>query len=254
MYVRTNTLLHIYIHIYTNIRIHTHIYIHRHSYTKMLRQLGRTFSATGAYRYAPARISPQYMFTRFVQSDTKDIKKSGSEHKDVKENEHHHHNERTQMYKASVHHDSNRDHLWNDGTRKHAPPSDEFHWEDLWGHQADQEFVKVNGQTMIKGQETRDLGDLYRYPHNESVMIPQINLPFSPRRRLNIWGNHEFILKAEFLFFWIPTVIIWSLAIPAFTMIYLQDEAVYTTMTVKIIGRQWYWLYEVESPPEEDDE
>lgn len=68
------------------------------------------------------------------------------------------------------------------------------------------------------------------------------------------WTNHEFVLKAEFLFFWMPTFIIMSIAVPSYTLLYMVDEAVYTTMTVKVIGRQWHWVYEVESPPEESDD
>lgn len=102
----------------------------------------------------------------------------------------------------------------------------------------------VNGQKMIKGVETRPLEQLF--------CVSQANMPFWPRTRLNFWGNYPLVLKAEFLFFWCPTLIIWSLCIPIFTLLYIQDEAIYTTMTVKVIGRQWYWVYEVESPPADD--
>ena len=47
--------------------------------------------------------------------------------------------------------------------------------------------------------------------------------------------------KAEYLFFYIPTVIILGLVIPAFTTIYCFEETVASTMTVKVTGRQWYW-------------
>lgn len=32
------------------------------------------------------------------------------------------------------------------------------------------------------------------------------------------------------------------------------DELAYTSMTVKVIGRQWYWVYEVESPTDTNDD
>lgn len=40
-------------------------------------------------------------------------------------------------------------------------------------------------------------------------------------------------------------------AVPAFTLLYMADEAIFSAMTVKVIGRQWYWIYEVESPVDE---
>eukprot|EP00438_Fugacium_kawagutii_P002007 Skav208924 [mRNA] locus=scaffold787:126124:126809:+ [translate_table: standard] len=40
----------------------------------------------------------------------------------------------------------------------------------------------------------------------------------------------------------------------AFTTIYALEEIVATTMTVKVTGRQWYWVYEVESPTDDGDE
>jgi len=131
--------------------------------------------------------------------------------------------------------------------------SDEYHWPDLYENVAPQEFVKVNGEVMITGEATLPMGQLYRVPHTAEP-IEQVNIPFWPRNRINIWGNHELLLKAEFLFFWIPLAIIWSLAIPCFAMLYMSDEAIFTTMTVKVIGRQWYWIYEVESPTEEEED
>lgn len=161
--------------------------------------------------------------------------------------EHGHHTEIKGLYDTPVsHHGDPRDHLFSDGTRRWEYTADTFHWDEYWANVPKQEIVIVNGQKMIKGVPTRPMDELF--------CTSQKNLPFWARNRLNIWGNYPLILKAEFLFFWIPTAIIWSLAIPCFTMIYMMDEAIHTTMTVKVIGRQWYWLYEVESPPEDDDE
>jgi hypothetical protein len=84
--------------------------------------------------------------------------------------------------------------------------------------------------------------------------IPQVNIPFFARNRMRIWGNHDMINITEYAFFWIPTMIIAGLIVPLFTCLYCLEEAVYTTMTVKVTGRQWYWIYEVESPPAGDDD
>merc|ERR1712124_222522 len=84
--------------------------------------------------------------------------------------------------------------------------------------------------------------------------IPQVNIPFYARNRMRIWGNHDMVNHTEYAFFYIPTLIIMGLMVPVFTCLYCFEEAVCTTMTVKVTGRQWYWLYEVESPPAGDDD
>ena len=107
---------------------------------------------------------------------------------------------------------------------------------------------------------------------------------------MHMKGNYRLNMKAEFLCFYIPTVIIFGLVMPYATTnemfsicycgspfeqficnwcdamvrkrffitskfivifaflfvsrimmtVYAQEEAVYTTMTVKVVGRQWY--------------
>ncbi|CRH00743.1 cytochrome c oxidase subunit 2, putative [Plasmodium relictum] len=143
------------------------------------------------------------------------------------------------------HHGNPHDHLNEDGTKKHEYDFDNYHWDDYWSNTPKQNIVIVNGQKMIKGEETKPLEYLFN--------VSQHNIPFWSRTRLNVWGNYNMVLKVEFLFFWIPTLIIMSIAVPCFTMLYMLDEIVHTTMTVKVIGRQWYWIYEVESPPEDDE-
>ena len=41
----------------------------------------------------------------------------------------------------------------------------------------------------------------------------------------------------------IPVIILVVIAIPSFKLLYYQDEVVDADMTVKAIGRQWYWSY-----------
>ncbi|KAF8821398.1 putative cytochrome C oxidase subunit IIa [Cardiosporidium cionae] len=164
-----------------------------------------------------------------------------------------HHDEKIGFYHMPAadhaedsHHGDPRQHLWEDGTTKWGLSSDHFHWYDVYRGTPEQLTTTVNGVKMLKGVETRPLDELY--------CVSQDNMPFWPRTRLNFWGNHSLGLKAEFLFFWIPTLIIASLAIPCLTMVYMNDETVFNTMTIKVVGRQWYWIYEVESPPEDEEE
>ncbi|CEM04530.1 unnamed protein product [Vitrella brassicaformis CCMP3155] len=110
--------------------------------------------------------------------------------------------------------------------------------------------IEINGQTYIKPAAEQE----QLYSVEEMFYIPQDHVPLWARRRVHIWCNYPIMLRAEFCFFYVPTFIVFSLLLPAFCMLYMWDEAVYTTMTVKCIGRQWYWVYEVETPTDDQDE
>ncbi|BAM38617.1 cytochrome C oxidase subunit 2a [Theileria orientalis strain Shintoku] len=150
----------------------------------------------------------------------------------------------TGMYNFVRHqHGDPRGHLKEDGRFNEKYATDGFHWYDAYTDVPKQKRTIVNGEAMIMGVETRPMEELFG--------LEQTNVPLYHRRKFLTWSNHSYILRAEFCFFWIPTFIIFSLALPCYTMLYMMDEAVYTTMTVKVIGHQWYWVYEVESPPAE---
>jgi cytochrome c oxidase subunit 2 len=43
----------------------------------------------------------------------------------------------------------------------------------------------------------------------------------------------------------LPAIILLFIAIPSFTLLYSLDELIDPQLTVKVIGHQWYWSYEV---------
>lgn len=51
-------------------------------------------------------------------------------------------------------------------------------------------------------------------------------------------------LELEVIWTIIPTLILVTIAIPSFALLYSMDELLDPTVTVKIIGHQWYWSYE----------
>jgi len=55
--------------------------------------------------------------------------------------------------------------------------------------------------------------------------------------------NHSSIL--EIIWTIIPAVILVIIAIPSFTLLYSLDELIDASLTLKIIGHQWYWSYEL---------
>jgi len=43
----------------------------------------------------------------------------------------------------------------------------------------------------------------------------------------------------------IPAIIVIFIAIPSFSLLYAADELINPLLTVKVIGHQWYWSYEI---------
>jgi cytochrome c oxidase subunit 2 len=42
----------------------------------------------------------------------------------------------------------------------------------------------------------------------------------------------------------IPSVLLMFIGVPSFTLLYSMDEVIDPALTLKVIGRQWYWTYE----------
>merc|ERR1719399_2331033 len=139
-----------------------------------------------------------------------------------------------------------RAHLNPDGTRPEVEDAENYHDPDPAEYYPASKIIKERGQTWTVPEPIPNLGAVHG--------MKQDNLPFWPRERLRFFGNFKLLMKAEYLFFYIPTIIIFWLAIPAFTTIFALEELVASTMTIKVVGRQWYWVYEVESPTDDDDD
>ncbi|EPT27156.1 putative mitochondrial cytochrome c oxidase subunit 2a [Toxoplasma gondii TgCatPRC2] len=209
-------------------------------YGHLFHQFPRRFFSS-AQRGDYSLMLPRH-FSSTASSVTKPPQKTDAP---AKHDEHDSHHGTNNFYHMPSHHSPSRHHLNPDGTMRDLTTAETFHWEHAEAETPAQQIVSVNGRKMVKGVETRDLVELF--------LVHQKNIPFWPRMRMNVWGNHDLLMKAEFLFFWTPTFITWSLAIPMFTLLYMLDEAVYAAMTVKVIGRQWYWIYEVESPVDDEE-
>ena len=41
-----------------------------------------------------------------------------------------------------------------------------------------------------------------------------------------------------------PALILIAIAFPSFRLLYLLDEVISPTITIKVVGHQWYWSYE----------
>jgi len=52
----------------------------------------------------------------------------------------------------------------------------------------------------------------------------------------------------EIIWTLIPALILLFVAIPSFSLLYSIDEIIEPTLTIKVIGHQWYWSYEFLDP------
>jgi len=66
-------------------------------------------------------------------------------------------------------------------------------------------------------------------------------------RESNNSYSSQFVHSSPLEFIWtlIPAIILLILAIPSFTLLYSMEENVEPELTVKIIGHQWFWSYEI---------
>jgi len=139
-----------------------------------------------------------------------------------------------------------RGHLNPDGTRPEQEDAERYHDPIPSDHNPISKIITERGRKWTVPEPIPDMAKI--------TGLSQEHLPYFPRTRLQFWGNYKLLMKAEYLFFYIPTIIILGLVIPAFTTIYALEEPVASTMTVKVTGRQWYWVYEVESPTDDGDD
>lgn len=59
--------------------------------------------------------------------------------------------------------------------------------------------------------------------------------------------THKYLLHGttlEVIWTILPAVILIFVAFPSFILLYLSDEVINPSMTIKAIGYQWYWVYE----------
>jgi len=144
-----------------------------------------------------------------------------------------------------------RSHLRPSGGKIEGEDIENYHEPDLSmiNRGPPQTIVEERGQKWVVGQEHRPFNEIY-----QADTVNPDHLPYWPRQRCRIFCGDWLINKCEFLFAYIPTVIIFLLVMPAFNGIYMQDETLMSTMVVKVTGRQWFWIYEVESPTDDGDD
>jgi cytochrome c oxidase subunit 2 len=70
---------------------------------------------------------------------------------------------------------------------------------------------------------------IYNYNHKNSPIVHK-------------YLNHGTLL--ELIWTITPAFVLIAIAFPSFRLLYLLDEVVSPTITIKVVGHQWYWSYE----------
>lgn len=75
-----------------------------------------------------------------------------------------------------------------------------------------------------------------------SYVLYSIIVNFSENSVTHKYMNHGQLI--EIIWTTLPAVILLIIAFPSFILLYLCDEVISPSMTIKAIGLQWYWKYE----------
>nr|APX40124.1 cytochrome c oxidase subunit 2 [Chaetocnema arida] len=88
------------------------------------------------------------------------------------------------------------------------------------------------------------------YFHDHALMILVIITVLVGQLMLTLFFNkfiHRYLLEGqtiEVIWTILPTITLIFIAIPSLRLIYILDEINNPTITIKVIGHQWYWSYE----------
>ena len=75
-------------------------------------------------------------------------------------------------------------------------------------------------------------------------MMGSIMVNFSSKNASIVYkyANHGTLI--ELIWTITPALILIAIAFPSFRLLYLLDEVISPTITIKVVGHQWYWSYE----------
>jgi len=69
-----------------------------------------------------------------------------------------------------------------------------------------------------------------------------LNFNYNNNKIIYKYYNHGTLI--ELIWTIIPAIILIAIAFPSFKLLYLIDEVIDPTITIKALGHQWYWTYE----------
>nr|UYL27199.1 cytochrome c oxidase subunit II [Alectorobius amblus] len=78
------------------------------------------------------------------------------------------------------------------------------------------------------------------------ILITIITLYMISNTMFNMYKNRFLMEGQEIEILWtiLPAIILIYIALPSLRLLYLMEESFFPTMSLKVIGHQWYWSYE----------
>ena len=85
-------------------------------------------------------------------------------------------------------------------------------------------------------------------------MLGSVLLHFNSNRVQIVHKYHNHGTLIELVWTITPALLLIAIAFPSFKLLYLMDEVISPSMTIKVAGHQWYWSYEYSDFINEDGE
>ena len=74
-------------------------------------------------------------------------------------------------------------------------------------------------------------------------MMGSVLLHFNSDRNQIVHKYHNHGTLIELVWTITPALVLIAIAFPSFKLLYLMDEVISPSMTIKVAGHQWYWLF-----------
>lgn len=88
----------------------------------------------------------------------------------------------------------------------------------------------------------RDIFNFFSVYLNKTIVLRVFMVSYLNTFIKSTKKTHDYLL--EIVWTMIPSFILILIAIPSFSLLYAMDEVISPSLTLKVIGHQWYWSYE----------
>lgn len=79
------------------------------------------------------------------------------------------------------------------------------------------------------------------------ILVLLFNILFDPKHHFNSARTFSHSTNLEVFWTIVPALLLVTIAYPSFSLLYALDDLTVPSLTIKIIGHQWYWSYEYNS-------
>jgi len=79
------------------------------------------------------------------------------------------------------------------------------------------------------------------------ILVLLFNILFNRQHHFNSARTFSHSTNLEIFWTIVPAILLVTIAYPSFSLLYALDDLTVPSLTIKIIGHQWYWSYEYNS-------